>query len=231
MKDLMKVSPFKILEKSTRGALGRGNLGVLIARAGVGKTSCLIHLAFDKLLRQEKVLHVCLEDSPEKVAFYYDVIFYELVKALEMEEEEQLKSKLEKNRMILAYLNQSFEIGRLRTNIKNLIEKIAFIPEAIIIDGLDFLKVGREVIKDFKEMAHEFQVEIWFSALTLSDGEDVPGKGVPYLTNRIEELFSMVIQLSPAQQEISIRLVKDHEAEVAPDIMVRLDPKTFLPLA
>ena len=87
MKNFMKVSPLKILEMSSHKALGRGNLGVLMARAGVGKTACLIHIAFDKLFRKEKLVHVSLEDAPEKITAYYNVIFYDLVKALEMENE------------------------------------------------------------------------------------------------------------------------------------------------
>ena len=52
MKDFQKVSPLRILEKSAQSGLGRGNLGVLMARAGVGKTACLIHIALDKLFRK-----------------------------------------------------------------------------------------------------------------------------------------------------------------------------------
>ena len=47
MNDFIKVSPLKLLEMSVNKALGKGNLGVLMARAGVGKTACLIHIAFD----------------------------------------------------------------------------------------------------------------------------------------------------------------------------------------
>lgn len=54
MKEFISVSPLKILEESSRKALGPGNLGVLIARAGAGKTACLIHIAFDKIFRDRK---------------------------------------------------------------------------------------------------------------------------------------------------------------------------------
>ena len=76
MKDFIKVSPLKILEFSSSKGLGPGNLGVLMARAGVGKTACLIHIAFDRLFRNEKLVHVSLEDVPEKVTSYYNVIFF-----------------------------------------------------------------------------------------------------------------------------------------------------------
>ena len=118
--DFMKVSPLRILEKSSSKELGKGNLGVLMARAGVGKTACLIHIAFDRLFRNQKLLHISLEDVPEKITSYYNVIFYDLVKALGMEDEQEFRMLFERNRMILAYLNQSFELDRLRNNMQNL---------------------------------------------------------------------------------------------------------------
>ena len=63
MNDFIKVSPLKLLEMSSSKGLGKGKLGALMARAGVGKTACLIHMAFDKLFRKEKLVHVSLEDS------------------------------------------------------------------------------------------------------------------------------------------------------------------------
>ncbi|MBW1683167.1 MAG: hypothetical protein JRJ83_17455, partial [Deltaproteobacteria bacterium] len=84
MDSFISVSPLKILEKSSRKGLGKGNLGVLIARAGVGKTACLVHIALDKLFRKERLVHVSLEEGPEKVTAYYNVMVSDLVKALNL---------------------------------------------------------------------------------------------------------------------------------------------------
>lgn len=228
IKDFMKVSPLKILEKSSHKKLGSGNLGVLIARAGVGKTACLIHIAFDKLFREEKLVHVSLEDVPEKVTSYYKVIFNDLLKALKMENEHDMGMLLEKNRMILAYLSQSFDIERLRNNLENLIEHTQFIPDALIIDGLDFEKAGRDIFEGLKGIATEFKTEIWFSALSHRHITDANERGIPYPCNELDDLFSIILQLLPTQSGISLKLLKDHESPVTPDSDVRLDPNTFL---
>lgn len=228
MTDFMTVSPLKIFEMSSHKGLGRGNLGVLMARAGVGKTACLIHLAFDKLFRKEKLVHVSLEDMPEKVTAYYSVIFSDLVKAFEMDDEYEKKMLLERNRMILAYLSQSFEIGRLRENLRNLIEHIEFTPDIIIVDGLDFVKAGREIFEGFKEVAIEFQIEIWFSALSHRHIDDVNERGIPHPCNLLDDLFSIIIQLQSTQSGIFLNLLKDHDTRVMPNARVRLDPNTFL---
>ena len=231
IKDFMKVSPLKVLEKSSKKELGKGNLGVLMARAGVGKTACLIHISFDKLFSKEKLVHISLDDVPEKITSYYNVIYYDLVKALEMENEHEVRIFLERNRMILAYLNQSFEIERLRENLKNLSEKIDFMPDTLIIDGLDFGKAKREIFEGLKEVAVDFQVEIWCSALTHRHIAEVNDRGIPYPCNHIDDLFNIIVQLQPTQSGIFLKLLKDHDTEVRPDASIRLDPNTFLAMA
>ncbi|MFH0845683.1 MAG: hypothetical protein ABIG67_03595 [Pseudomonadota bacterium] len=226
--DFMKYSPLRILEKSSRKELGRGNLGVLMARAGVGKTACLIHIAFDKLLKKEKLVHVALEDMPEKVSSYYNVIFYDLVKALKIRNDNEIRMLMEGNRMILAYLSQSFEMERLRRNLKNLAEHIHFIPDTIIVDGLDFPKADRGIFHGFKQIANEFKVEVWFSALSHRHIPEVNDRGIPYPCHEIDELFSIILQLQPTQEGLFLNLLKDHENNGFLDLRVRLDPTTFL---
>jgi hypothetical protein len=228
MKDFHEVSPLRILEKSAKGSLGRGNLGVLMARAGVGKTACLIHIALDKLFRKEKLIHVSLEDMPEKVTSYYNVIFYDLVKALGLKGEDELKMIVDRNRMILAYLRQSFGIPRLRQNIRNLVEKIDFVPEAIIVDGLKFESATPETFQGFKEVASEFQVEIWFSALSDPQNTEVNERGIPHPCSHVDRFLSMIVQLQPTPSAILLRLLKDHENPVGPEASLALDPNTFL---
>lgn len=230
MADFMEVRPLKILERFSRKGLGRRNLGVLMARAGVGKTACLIHLALDKLFRGEKLVHVSLEDVPEKVISYYNVIFSDLVKALDLDNESEMKMLLERNRMILAYLNQSFEMERLGKNLQNLKEKVGFVPDTMILDGLDFKRADREVFDGFKAVAAEFELEIWLSALSHRHIPHVNERGIPYPCDRFDDFFSIILQLEPTPSGIFLRLLKDHESEIGQDVRVRLDPNTFLPM-
>ena len=228
MKDFMKVSPLKILEKSSEKALGRGNLGVLMARAGVGKTACLIHVAFGRLLREGRLVHVCLEHTPEKVRSYYNVIFSDLIEALKMANGDEIRMLVEKNRMILAYLNRSFEIERLRKNLKNLVEEVDFVPDTLIVDGLDFETADRKVFENFREIASQYNVEIWFSALSHRHITDVNEGGIPYPCHQLDDLFDLIAVLEPTSSGIVLRLLKDHGKEIMPEACVNLDPKTFL---
>ena len=228
MIDFIKVSPLKLLEMSSQKRLGSGNLGVLMARAGVGKTACLIHIAFDKLFRREKLVHISLEHNPEKVASYYNVIFSDLVKALDIKDEYENRMILERNRMILAYMNQSFDIRRLRENLKNLVEKIDFSPDSLIIDGLDFESTGRDIFEGIKEVATHFKAEVWFSALSHRHITDVNERGIPYPCSRMDDLLSIIFQIEPTQTGVFLKLLKDHDSPVPPEAVISLDPNTYL---
>ena len=228
MKDFFKVSPLKILEGSAHKELGRGNLGVLMAPAGIGKTSCLINIAFDKLFREEKLVHISLKDVPEKVTSYYNVIFSDLIKVLNIEDEYEVRVLIDKNRIILAYLKESFDLTRLRENLNNLVREIDFIPDTLIVDGPDFAETGREVFEEFRRIAQEFQVEVWLSALTHRHITEVNERGIPFLCNNLDDLFNLVIQLYSTQSGVFLRLLKDHDREGIPDAVIRLDPNSFL---
>jgi len=229
MKDFVSVSPLKVLEKSSRKGLGKGNLAVLIARAGVGKTACLIRVAFDKLFRREKLIHVSLEEGPEKVSSYYNVMYSDLLRALDLKvDQEEHRMLIEKNRMILAYLHQSFEIERLRANLRNLAENLDFRPDALIIDGLDFEKTERAVFDGLKQIAGEFESEIWLSALSHRHITDVNERGIPYPCQQLDDLFSLILQLQPEGSEIVLRLLKDHDNPTVSSAGITLDRHTFL---
>jgi hypothetical protein len=228
MRDFLEVSPLKILESSTHKGLGKGNLGVLMARAGVGKTSLLIHIAFDKLFRGENVVHVSVKDTPEKVISYYSVIFSDLVKVLDIEDEHEVRARLDKNRIILAYLRESFYLTRLSEGLTNLVREVDFIPGTLIVDGIDFVLAERGVFEGFKEMAKEFDLEVWFSALSHRHISEVNERGIPFPCNKVDDLFSLIFQLQARESDVHLRLLKDHDSRPIPDAIVRLDPQNFL---
>jgi hypothetical protein len=230
MKNLISISPLKVLQVSSKKSLGAGNLGVLIARAGVGKTACLIHMALDSIFRHEKLIHISLEEGPEKVTTYYNAIYYDLIKALNLTDDDEYRLLIDRNRMILAYLNQSFEIERLRTNLRNLSENLGFKPDMLIVDGLDFEKVERTLLEKFKDIAGEFESGIWFSALSHRHITEINERGIPYPCHQIDDLFSLILRLQPERSGVFLKLLKDNDHPMPPDASVRLDPNTFLAL-
>ena len=228
MERFMSVSPLKLLEHASRKELGPGNLGVLIARAGVGKTACLIHIAFDRIFRGKKLVHVSLDETPEKVTSYYNVILYDLVKALDMEDEYEFRGRIDRNRLILAYMNQSFSTDRLRANLENLEKNMNFKPDCLIVDGMDCEESSRDLFEKFKELAESFKAEIWFSALSHRHITEVNERGIPFPCHNLDDLFSIILHLQPEATGVQLRLLKDHDHSSMAGVSVKLDPGTFL---
>ena len=70
MTDLMislRRSPRTLLERDGHPGPGPGKLGLVLARAGVGKTAVLTGIGVDALLSGQKVLHVSIERTIDKV--------------------------------------------------------------------------------------------------------------------------------------------------------------------
>ncbi len=76
--ELNKRSPLRIFENSIHGGLGNGNLGVIASRHGIGKTACLVHMATDKLFRDEHVIHISFSQNVNHVIAWYEDIFKEI---------------------------------------------------------------------------------------------------------------------------------------------------------
>jgi hypothetical protein len=230
MNDCFSACPSRLLRKFSSKELGPGNLGVLIAPAGAGKTACLINIALESIFHQKRIVHVSLKEGPEKVMHYYNVMYADILKALDIRDDHEHRAMIERDKMILAYLNNSFDTDRLRASLTNLRNELKFIPYALIVDGLDFESLGRAIFEEFKRIAAEFGVEIWFSALSHRHITEENEKGIPHPCNNLDDLFTLIMQLKNEQTGVFLMLLKDHDNQISTEISIRLNPGTFLPL-
>ena len=138
LKELTERSPMRVFENSIHGGLGSGNLGVVVARHGMGKTAFLVDIALDDLLRGRKVLHVTIGRTIEHVREYYVEIFHDLAQSTALESAAEIRREIESHRHIKAYLKDTFSVEHLKAHIAMLREAMGFVPVAIVIDGYDF---------------------------------------------------------------------------------------------
>src|SRR5689334_24648984 len=103
-KDVNERSPMRVFEKSMHGGLGRGHVGVVASRPGVGKTALLVQIALDDLLRDRRVLHISHEHAVDHVRAYYDEIFHDLAERTKLEEPESVRLLIERGRQIYSLL-------------------------------------------------------------------------------------------------------------------------------
>jgi len=220
-------SPARIWFESREQGLGRGRLGAVLARAGVGKTACLIHFGLQHLVDGRKVVHVSLKEGPEKVAAYYGIVAVELFKGMAPDEQRRLQEVAERNRMILAYLNQSFEVARLQANLVNLKDHLQFTPDILLVDGLEFENARRDFLEELQKLVQVWGLEAWFTVLSHRHIIRENARGIPYPLDECDDLFDLILQLSSESSGIYLRFLKDRTAP-PPPVALRLDPNSYL---
>ena len=226
-KDLNERSPLRVLEKSIHGGLGRANLGVVVARHGVGKTAFLVGIALDDLMRGRKVLHVSLEHDVERVTAYYDEIFQELIQSQELEDVWKVRLDVERSRHIHAYVGQQFSVEKLQSALGFLKEHADFVPSTIVLDGLDFDRLEEGDLAAIRGLAREVDAEIWMSAVTTrSHGRD--DKGIPEPVAKLEASLDVILTMAHDGSSVHVELLKDHDNADVSELKLALDPTTML---
>ncbi|MGA1869016.1 MAG: hypothetical protein ACMUJM_10760 [bacterium] len=228
LNQIKQKSPIRILEHSIHGGLGKGNLGLFMGRAGVGKTPCLIYLALDDIIRENRVLHIGVEKSVEKIKLWYDEIASHIVESFHLDNGNELKERIEKNLIIMSYMNNTFSVEKMRTGIQNATIQGQFTPNLIIVDGFNFDNASRSYIQAFKKIAEEFNLEIWFSARTHRENTIFDEHNIPEPYNIFQELVSVIVFLSPIKDAVFLKLLKDHNNPNVSNLHMKLDPQSLL---
>jgi KaiC/GvpD/RAD55 family RecA-like ATPase len=227
-KEVSERSPMRVFERSIHGGLGKGNVGVVMSRAGVGKTAFLVDIALDALMRERKVLHVNIDDPVEKVREFYDEIFNDLAENAKLENRDRAHLVVERNRLIQTYGHETFSLEKVKQGIAIAQEHMNFDPEVIVFDGYPrFSKTTEAEMREVKEIAKQYDCELWLSGRARREDE-VDGRGVPTKIARFDDLFSVLVKLEPQGDHIRLQLLKDHDNQNLADLFLELDPATLL---
>lgn len=226
-KELNERSPLRLLEQSIHGGLGRGNIGVVVARPGVGKTAFLVGVALDDLMRGRRVLHVALDEPVDKIRDYYDEIFMDLARSAGLEDVGNERLEIERNRNIHTYVGNSFSIAKLRDAIAFLRTHMHFDPEALIIEGYRFEKSTVESLAELREIAREIGGELWMSAVTHRNSS-VNERGIPEPVAHVDQAIDVILSMQHSGNTVHLHLLKDHDNPEVSESHVALDPTTLL---
>ena len=216
-------SPLRLLEKGLHGGLGAGNLGIVLAGHGVGKTSFQVGVAVDELLRSGRVLHVSLAHTVDHVRTHYDVVFDELAHSTHLEDEGLIHNEIDRHRSIRVYPPGSLTMAKLREAVK-LETEVGGKPTLLILEGVDFSAMPRAEAVDLKALAGELGAEVWLESAF--DEEVI--SSLPPEIEAIEDLLSVVLALEPGENAMKLRALKDHDNQDLTDLHVSLDPRTLL---
>jgi len=227
-KELNTRSPLRILEKSTHGGVGKGNIGVIAARKGIGKTACLVHLATDQLFQEKHVIHVSFSTDTSHIIAWYEDIFEEIAKRYKLDNSMDVHDDITKNRVIMNFRQDGVVADQVNKSISSMIKDGHFSADCVIIDGYDFSKITKEDFASFKKMAETLQIEIWFSVTLPKDGEVLDSKDLPSILKEVVSGIAIVIVLEPIDSYVRLKLVKDHDVISSENLHLKLDPQILL---
>lgn len=216
-------SPLRLLEKGLRGGLGAGNLGVVLAGHGVGKTSFLVGVALDDLLRSQRVLHVAVDQTVAHVRAFYDTLFDELAGATQLQDSAITRSEVDQLRSIRAYPPGGFTAAKLRDAVA-VETQTGGKPVCVIIDGLEASSLQRDELAKLKSLAGELGAEVWMAVAC--PGEKVDA--LPEPLARAGDLVSVILALEPGRDSVRLRALKEHDNPDVEALHVALDPRTLL---
>jgi hypothetical protein len=211
------------LEEGLHGGLGAGNVGVVLAGHGVGKTAFLVAVALDELLRGGRVLHVCLDHTVSHVRAHYDTVFEDLASSTHLDGAAAVHAEIDQRRSIRVYPPNAMSVSKLRDSVK-LEADAGARPSLIVLEGLDCETLDKEEIADLKALADELAAEVWISSPSQEEG---PSATPPWL-QKLESAIGVILALEPGSESVGLRALKDHDNPDVSALHVALDPRTLL---
>ena len=230
IQELNALSPLRAFDDSLNGGLGKGNLGVLVSRHGIGKTACLVHLATDKLFRNEHIIHVSFSGNVEHVINWYKEVFRQISENRSLEDAAIIYNEILANRVVMNFSQENVSVEKVLSSLETLIRQGSFNADAIMFDGYKLTVATEDDVRKIKQFAMDLRVEVWFSVSPVRPDVQFDDNGVPNTILKYENLIDVLIGLkyNETMDKVIMTLVKDGEAIDPKPMRVTLDPKTML---
>jgi hypothetical protein len=204
-KEVILQSPLRILDRSIRGGLGKGHLGLVVAPAGVGKSACLVHLGLDALLRDRPVLHVAVGQSVEHVSARYDALFEDLAQRVDLADRGGVRESIAHRRLIWSVGEGAFGARAIDEALAAFQTHLELGPSVLLVDGFDWEGTGCvATVQAIKAAAARVGAELWMTA------PDPRGRGgdVAPLPDGSAALVDVALILEPHGRHARFTLLK-----------------------
>jgi replicative DNA helicase len=170
------------LDELCKGGLGKGELGVVIAPTGAGKSMALVHLGAAALREKKTVIHYTLELADVVVASRYDSCLTKIplshLHSFKEEIYEQVQD-IEGTLIVKEYPTKSASTRSLRTHLEKL-QMRDIHPDMVIVDYGDLLRPIssknekrhelESIYEEMRGLAREFNCCLWTASQTNRSG-------------------------------------------------------------
>jgi hypothetical protein len=134
---------------------------------------------------------------------------------------------MERHRMIHTYAGGTFTTGKLHHSVQFLKEVAHFDPACLILQGFAFEQATLAEIEALGQLAAEFNLELWMSALT-HRGAAVDDRGIPEPLAKLAPAIAVIVQMADDDGIVKLSLLKDHDNQNVAKLTLALDPSTML---
>jgi len=156
------------------GGLGRGEIGVITAPTGVGKSHFLVHVGCEALKVGKNVIHYTFELSERAVGIRYDSNLCNIPSNDIVERKDEVIKNYKDSdlgRLIIKeYPTGSATVMTIRNHIEKLLLK-GFVPSLIVIDYADIMRSSRSydslrhelklVYEELRNLAMDMNLPVW----------------------------------------------------------------------
>ena len=167
----VKETPWEIINELTDGGLGKGELGVFVAPAGIGKSWGLINIGAHAFKKGLTVNHYTLELNEAYVGLRYDSVVTGIANQNLKHHLDDVKAavaKLPGHLTIKYYPTKSVSVTGIRGHIEKCILQ-GKAPDLIVVDYADLLKGNgtekrhelESIYEDLRGLAGEYDVPVW----------------------------------------------------------------------
>jgi replicative DNA helicase len=157
-----------------RGGLGRGEIGVITANTGIGKSHFLVCLGANAMKLGKNVVHYTFELSETAVGIRYDSNLCNIPSNDVRERKKEVMEKYQDEdlgRLIIKeYPTGSASVNTIRCHIEKLALK-GFIPNVLIVDYADIMRSSKSydslrhelklIYEELRNMAMDLGIPIW----------------------------------------------------------------------
>ena len=225
-KDLINRSPVcKILNPDS---IIQVKFGAVLSRAGVGKTQFLVQIALTRLLNNEKIIHISLNDSMEKINLRYMDSFNNLVDSIgyvDPQKAKRLWEDINQLKVGIAYNELSFDPKKITEYLNSFKKNNDDLPSVLLIDGLNFEDDLSSRLDQLENISKSFNISIWFSIRTHRE-ESLCSDGYPKQFENVKERFDKALILNPKDNKIEATVLKNGDDK---DRKYLLDAATMMP--
>jgi replicative DNA helicase len=166
------------IDNLLKGGLGRGELGIILAPTGTGKTTILTKIANTAFNADGNVLQIFFEDNRDNIRRKHFTIWTNIEPDAQPEYAEEVKEKVleaqARSKGVLKMIKMSSDdatISKIKSKIRKLISE-GFKPDVLILDYVDCVSSDKSidgeewkgegsVMRSLESMTTEFNMAIW----------------------------------------------------------------------